>query len=197
MNLTQRMTTKQIGYSSEKNFYWIKRLLIVFIIVFMSRISLYAQSSDKVDEKPNILVILVDDMGFSDLGSYGGEIRTPNIDRLASRGLRYTQFYNTAKCHSLRISLLTGRYPFQAGNYSLRHSVTIPETLQQNGYFTSLTGKWHLENEPTDYGFDRYFGHLSGFTNYFKGDETFHLNGNKRKINYPNLFHGQSTKLTV
>lgn len=176
------MTTKQIGYSSEKDFHLIKILLTVFLFVFMPRVSLYAQSEDKVSEKPNILVILVDDMGFSDLGSYGGEISTPNVDRLAARGLRYTQFYNTAKCHSSRISLLTGRYPFQAGNNSLRHSVTIPEMLKQNGYFTAMTGKWHLDNEPTDYGFDRYLGHLSGFTNYFTGDETFRLNGNKWEV---------------
>ncbi len=127
--------------------------------------------------QPNILILLADDMGFSDLGCYGSEIATPNLDQLAANGARFTQFYNTAKCHSSRISLLSGRYPYQAGNRSLQRSVTIPEMLGTAGYFTAMTGKWHLENEPTDFGFQRYFGHLSGACNYYKGDDTFRLNG--------------------
>ncbi len=127
--------------------------------------------------KPNIIVILVDDLGFSDLGCYGSEIETPHLDKLAGNGLRFSQFYNTAKCHSSRISLLTGRYPYQAGNTSLQRSVTVAEVLGTAGYFTAMTGKWHLNDQPTDFGFQRYFGHLSGSCNYFKGDNTFHLNG--------------------
>jgi arylsulfatase len=127
--------------------------------------------------RPNILVLLADDMGFSDLGCYGSEIVTPNLDRLAANGIRFTQFYNTAKCHSSRISLLSGRYPYQAGNRSLQRSVAISEMLGTSGYFTAMTGKWHLENEPTDFGFQRYFGHLSGSCNYYQGDDTFRING--------------------
>jgi arylsulfatase len=120
---------------------------------------------------------MADDMGFSDLGCYGSEIDTPNLDRLAANGVRFTQFYNTAKCHSSRVSLLTGRWCRQAGDEGMHRAVTIPEVLKPAGYFTAMTGKWHLSKEPTDFGFERYFGHLSGATNYFRGDKTFRLNG--------------------
>jgi len=134
-------------------------------------------------ERPNVLVILVDDMGFSDLGCYGSEIETPNLDRLAANGLRFTQFYNTAKCHSSRVSLLTGRWCRQAGDESMHRAVTLPEMLREAGYKTLMTGKWHLAKEPTDYGFDQFFGHLSGACNYFKGDKSFRLN--KRPFHPP------------
>ncbi len=127
--------------------------------------------------KPNILLILVDDLGFSDIGCYGSEIETPNLDRLAKEGLRLTQCYNTAKCHSSRVSLLSGRWCRQAGDVGLSRAVTIPEVLDKAGYFSVMAGKWHLDKQPTDFGFDRYFGHLSGATNYYKGDGTFRLNG--------------------
>jgi len=126
---------------------------------------------------PNVLLVLVDDMGFSDLGCYGSEIETPNMDKLAANGVRFTQFYNTAKCHSSRVSLLSGRWCRQAGDEKLIRAVIIPEMLKPAGYFTAMTGKWHLSQEPTDFGFDRYFGHLSGATNYYLGDKTFRLNG--------------------
>ena len=129
------------------------------------------------EKRPNVLVILTDDLGFSDLGCYGSEIPTPHLDRLASNGIRFSQFYNTAKCHSSRVSLLTGRWCRQAGDEAMARAVTIPEVLAPAGYFTAMTGKWHLDKEPGDYGFQRYFGHLSGATNYFTGDKTFRLNG--------------------
>ena len=128
-------------------------------------------------EKPNVLLILTDDLGYSDLGCYGSEIATPNLDRLAADGLRFTQFYNTAKCHSTRVSLLSGRWCRQAGDESLKRAVILPEVLQPAGYFTAMSGKWHLSKEPTDFGFQRYFGHLSGATDYYKGDKSFRLNG--------------------
>ncbi len=127
--------------------------------------------------KPNFLVVLVDDLGFSDLGCYGSEIATPTLDRLAAKGLRFTQFYNTAKCHSSRVSLLSGRWCRQAGDESLQRAVTIPEVLAPAGYFTAMSGKWHLHKEPTDFGFQRFFGHLSGACSYYQGDQTFRLNG--------------------
>lgn len=139
-------------------------------------------AADAPKQRPNVLVILADDMGFSDLGCYGSEIETPHLDKLASGGLRFTQFYNTAKCHSSRISLLTGRYPYQAGNTGLQRAVTFPEVLGAAGYFTAMTGKWHLKEQPTDFGFQRYFGHLSGSCNYFQGDDTFRLNGQPWKV---------------
>ncbi len=127
------------------------------------------------DPRPNIVVILVDDMGFSDLGCYGGEIVTPNLDRLAARGLRFTQFYNTAKCSPTRATLLTGLYHPEVGVAALRDCMTLGEAMRRAGYFTIMTGKWHLGSQPVDRGFDRYFGHLSGATNFFTGDNTFRL----------------------
>lgn len=129
------------------------------------------------NSRPNVLLIMVDDLGYSDIGSYGSEIETPNLDRLAAKGLRFSQFYNTAKCHSSRIAMLTGRYALQAGNTTLKHATTTAETLGSAGYHTMMTGKWHLDQEPTDFGFDRYFGHLSGACNYYLGDNTFRLDG--------------------
>jgi arylsulfatase A-like enzyme len=127
--------------------------------------------------RPNVLVILTDDLGFSDIGCYGSEIETPTLDRLAAKGLRFSQFYSTAKCHSSRVSLLTGRWCRQAGDESMSRAVTLPEVLRPAGYFTAMSGKWHLSKQPLDFGFDRFFGHLSGSTHYFKGDGSFRLNG--------------------
>ncbi len=150
----------------------LKLLILFFPVLFFS--------CDQAGERPpHILLIMVDDMGFSDLGCYGGEIHTPRIDDLARNGLRFTQFYNTAKCHSSRVSLLTGLYCTQAGDESLSRATTIPQLLGDAGYFTSMTGKWHLDREPTDFGFQRYWGHLSGATDFFYGDSTFRLNGEK------------------
>ena len=135
--------------------------------------------SSSFSAQPNFLLVMVDDMGFSDLGCYGSEIDTPNMDKLAAGGVRFSQFYNTAKCHSSRVSLLSGRWCKQAGDTALNRAVIIPEVLAPAGYFTAMTGKWHLDKEPTDFGFQRYFGHLSGATDYFLGDKTFRLNGEK------------------
>ncbi|MGI9241846.1 MAG: arylsulfatase [Verrucomicrobiales bacterium] len=132
--------------------------------------------------RPNIVLIMADDLGFADLGCYGGEIETPNLDALAEGGLRFTQFYNTAKCHSSRVDLLTGLYCGQAGNAAMGRGVTIAEALQPAGYSTAMSGKWHLDKEPTDRGFQRYFGHLSGATNFFTGDDTFRLNGKRFEV---------------
>jgi len=124
-------------------------------------------------DKPNIIVILVDDMGFSDLGCYGSEIPTPNLDALAANGLRFTQFYNTGRCCPTRASLLTGMYSHQVGvghmvedrgqpGYRGRlneNCVTIAEALKPAGYFTAISGKWHVGQGqgvvPWKRGFDR------------------------------------------
>ena len=127
--------------------------------------------------RPNVVVMMVDDLGFSDIGCYGSEIETPHLDALAAHGARFSQFYNTAKCHSSRVCLLTGQYCVAAGDTALSHGVTSAEVLGSAGYFTAMTGKWHLKMQPTDFGFQRYFGHLSGACNYFSGDNTFRLNG--------------------
>lgn len=150
---------------------------ICIALISVSHLVLLAGPDSFAAARPNIVVIMVDDLGYSDIGCYGGEIDTPNLDALAANGLRFSQFYNTAKCHSSRVSLLTGQYCFAAGNTKMNHAVTTAEVLGSNGYFTAMTGKWHLQEEPTDFGFDRYFGHLSGACNFFKGDKTFRLNG--------------------
>lgn len=147
-----------------------------------------ASAAPAADSRPNIIVILADDMGYSDIGCFGSEIRTPNIDRLASQGVRFTQFYNTARCCPARASLLTGLYSHQAGvglmvsphkypayqGYLNDHSATIAEVLNPAGYRTLMSGKWHVgENRPhwpRDRGFQRYFGLISGASNYFRLD---------------------------
>lgn len=127
-------------------------------------------------ERPNIVLVMVDDMGYSDLGCYGGEIQTPNLDRLAAGGLRFTEFYNCAKCETTRATLLSGRYHTEVGIGKLQNCVTLGEAMRAGGYTTLMTGKWHMSSTPIQRGFDRYFGHLSGATNFFLGDETFRLN---------------------
>ncbi len=140
-------------------------------------------------KRPNIVLIMADDLGFSDLGCYGSEIMTPNLDRLAKNGLRFSQFYNTAKCHSSRVSLLTGLYCDQAGSSSLNRGATIAEVLKPAGYSTWMSGKWHLSKQPTDFGFQRYWGHLSGACNFFTGDNSFRLDG--KDWNVPKNLNGK------
>ncbi len=147
---------------------------------------------DAPEGAPNIVVILVDDLGYADLGCYGSEIATPHIDGLASRGLQYTDFHSTPMCSPTRASLLTGLEPHAAGVGTVAHSdpgfpgyameiaedvATLPETLRANGWATYMVGKWHLSKDsdqsdagprrswPCQRGFDRYYGFLDGFTN--------------------------------
>lgn len=129
--------------------------------------------------KPNIVLIMVDDMGFSDLGCYGGEVMTPNLDQLAASGIRFTQFYNCAKCETTRTTLLSGKYYPEVNKTNLDNCITIAEGLKSAGYSTLMTGKWHLKGTPNQRGFDQYFGHLSGACNFFWGDDTFRINGEK------------------
>lgn len=117
--------------------------------------------------RPNIVVILADDLGFSDLGCYGGEIDTPHLDRLAAGGLRFTQFYNNAICIVTRASLLTGLYPRQVDVGQLRGCLTLGEVLRASGYRTLMSGKWHQSGRPDQRGFERYYGLLSGCSNHF------------------------------
>lgn len=126
------------------------------------------------DHRPNMVLILLDDVGYSDYGCYGGEIATPNIDRLARDGLRFTHFYNNAICVPTRASLLTGLYPRYGGpGQQIRLTpamLTLGELFQSTGYQTSLSGKWHLGAEaplrPIDRGFDDFFGLLDGCSNH-------------------------------
>jgi arylsulfatase A-like enzyme len=149
-------------------------------------------SCGKSYQKPNILLIMADDMGFSDIGCYGGEVNTPNLDRLAENGFRFTQFYNQARCCPTRASLLTGLYPHQTGVGHMidedrgvdgyrgdlnNSSVTIAEVLKNSGYGTYMSGKWHVtkhtssddpkHNWPVQRGFDRFFGTINGAGSFF------------------------------
>lgn len=143
-------------------------------------------SAPKSETKPNIILILADDMGYSDIGCFGSEIKTPNLDRLAQQGLRMTQFYNASRSCPTRASLLTGLYQHQAGigdmvsnlgypsyqGYLNDKCVTIAEVLKMNGYRTFMSGKWHVGSQPEVHplrrGFDRYFGLIDGAGSYFK-----------------------------
>lgn len=117
--------------------------------------------------KTNFILIMVDDMGYSDIGCYGGEVNTPNIDMLAKNGVRFTQFYNTAKCHTTRAELLTGNYAYQIGDQGMEYGATFGEVLRTVGYRTLIAGKWHQKPLPTTRGFDRYYGLADGCCNFF------------------------------
>lgn len=124
------------------------------------------------EDRPNIVLIMCDDMGWSDIGCYGGEVNTPNLDQLAAEGLRFTQFYNNAKCTTTRASILTGLYPRRDSGGLLRtNMVTIGEAMKAAGYQTSLSGKWHLGDKPSTHpfhrGFDEFYGLLDGCCNFF------------------------------
>jgi len=141
-------------------------------------------------KKPNIVVIMVDDMGYSDLSCYGSEIQTPHIDSLAKNGVMFSQFYNAGRCCPSRASLLTGMYPHQAGmggmvkknarqknstpayqGYLNEKTLTIAEALKPLGYATYMTGKWHVGEDSLDWplqrGFDKYYGLISGANSYY------------------------------
>lgn len=140
-------------------------LMIVLACLILSRIEVAQAASDR--SRPNIILIMVDDMGYSDIGCYGGEVQTPNIDMLAENGLRFRQFYNTAKCHTTRAELLTGNYAHSIGDHNLEYGATFGEVLRTVGYRTLIAGKWHQKPLPTDRGFDRYFGLADGCCNFF------------------------------
>ncbi len=153
----------------------------------------FAEGALAAAERPNVIVVLADDMGFSDIGCYGGEIETPNLDALAAGGVRFTQFYNTARCCPTRASLLTGLHPHQAGVGHMmedkglggyrgnlnRHCVTLAEALKPAGYRSYAVGKWHVtpgqsakelgisSNWPLQRGFARFYGTIHGAGSYW------------------------------
>jgi len=182
MNLLQRFKTM--------------RVFIVYIATLFI-LALHACSPSE-QEKPNIILIMADDMGFSDIGAYGGEISTPNLDRLAANGVKFTQFHNGARCCPSRASLLTGLYAQQTGiGYMVdgdwghpsytgdlnNQCMTIAEVLNDAGYATHMSGKWHLtrhighftdneelaskHNWPLQRGFDSFFGTITGAGSYY------------------------------
>jgi arylsulfatase len=182
------------------------RLLLSGLLLFwlLADAALFAQT------RPNIVVILVDDMGWSDIGCYGSEIPTPNIDALAEQGVRFSQCYNTGRCSPTRASLMTGHYPHQAGMGHLdgtvkpghpgfqgkiaASSVTLAEVTRDAGYFTAMTGKWHLGQQhgtpPWERGFDRSLNLQAGGVHFYnqtgsKGGASLYLNGEEKPLDDP------------
>jgi arylsulfatase A-like enzyme len=171
----------------------VRNLLVASMLATVAGVRLEAAQTRTGAPRPNIVLIMSDDMGYSDLGCYGSEIRTPTLDRLASTGLRFSQFYNMARCCPTRAALLTGLHPHQAGlahmtgapngrpepwqGYLSRHAVTIAEVLRGAGYSTYMCGKWHVANEgrggntrenwPLQRGFQRFYGTITGGGSYY------------------------------
>ncbi|GGB95764.1 arylsulfatase [Dyadobacter sediminis] len=151
----------------------------------MGSSGVHAQKHQANDSRPNIILIMVDDLGYSDIGAYGSEIQTPNLDQLAAEGIRFREFYNNSICAPTRASLITGQYPHKAGvgyfnvnlglpayqGYLNKESLTFGEVLRNAGYSTLLSGKWHVGNDslawPNQRGFDRFYGFINGASNYF------------------------------
>jgi arylsulfatase len=168
------------------------RLIGPLLTVIVSSLLILASSGASAAPRPNIILIMSDDMGFSDLGCYGSEIQTPNLDRLAAGGLRFTHFYNTSRCCPTRAALLSGLYSHQAGMGHMTNSnfsadgyvgnlsdrcVTIAQVLKSSGYAPYMCGKWHVtkfekpdspkDNWPMQRGFDRFYGTIIGAGSFF------------------------------
>ena len=165
---------------------------ILLLLASLLSASCASNPSSNETKRPNIIVIMSDDMGFSDIGCYGGEINTPTLDKLATNGLRFSQFYNTGRCCPTRGALLTGVYQHQAGigwmmgdqkvrgyqgNLS-KEVVTMAEVMKGAGYSTYMSGKWHVtpykpgpdpdkSNWPLQRGFDRFYGTIHGAGSFF------------------------------
>ena len=143
------------------------RILFFFVVAFAFQMSHVCDQA--LADKPNVIFILADDSGFSDLGCYGSEIATPNLDRLADNGLRFTQFYNTGRCWPTRAALMTGYYPHMVhrdvlpglggggGNRGKRQpwARLLPDFLKPHGYRNYHSGKWHIDGKVLPTGFDR------------------------------------------
>jgi arylsulfatase A-like enzyme len=163
-----------------------KRRNVLFSVLLTGIIGVYESNAQTASSKPNVILIMVDDMGYSDLGNYGSEIKTPNLDRLANEGTRLREFYNNSICAPTRASLLTGQYQHKAGvgyfdvnlglpayqGYLNKESLTLGEVFRSGGYSTLMSGKWHVGSSdqaywPNQRGFDKFYGILKGATEYF------------------------------
>lgn len=188
------MTFNPIPFTTSSNrlHHRVRSVLTVLLIVVALAAPGWGEPSP-AGSRPNIVLVVADDLGFSDLGCYGGEIDTPNLDRLADEGVRFSQFYNAARCCPSRASLMTGLYPSRAGVGHMAADLGLPgyrgelsgdqptvaELLQDVGYSTYMVGKWHLVNSantkpegdranwPNQRGFDRFYGTMAGSTSFW------------------------------
>ncbi|MDZ8120251.1 arylsulfatase [Pontiella agarivorans] len=141
---------------------------VFVILLLIASYTAFGKANKRAEGRPNIVLIMVDDMGYSDIGCYGGEIETPNLDRLAANGIRYSEFYNTSKCNTSRESLLMGRYVNRVSEHkNFSSGPTLGELAQQAGYRTLWAGKNHNSIRPPERGFDRFFGIQGGLSNFF------------------------------
>ncbi len=143
-------------------------LTLIFSCLYCANIL----AKESPEQSPNVVLILADDLGWSDLGSYGSEINTPVLDELADNGMRFTQFTNTSKCFPTRASLLTGQYAQSVGasktwRQPWVNSLTLGDVFRNAGYTTLFVGKHHGVDHPMDLGFDHYWGLFAGAANYF------------------------------
>ena len=157
-------------------------LRCIACLVFLFSVSCDGQADSAETDRSNIVLILADDLGYSDVGCYGGEIDTPNIDRLAEEGLRFSQFYNCAVCRTSRVALLTGLHPRRINGRMLHDNMTtLAEVAKSAGYRTSLIGKWHFpvtkpqdrSRLPTRRGFETFYGLAAGCCNFFDPSKPF------------------------
>ncbi len=180
---------------------------IVASIIMLAILPFTGIAQKNAAKRPNIVIILADDLGFSDIGCYGSEIKTPNLDRLANEGMRFTQFYNSGRCCPSRASLLTGLYPHQAGigdmvqdkgsaayqGFLSEKSVTIAQLLKANGYKTIVSGKWHVGLVPSalahNRGFDKSFTLQNNGSSYFNSKPIYN---DGRKVTF--LLNGKETE---
>ena len=151
-------------------------LLTASVALHWSVANAQAVSTSAGASKPNIIVIITDDMGFSDIGPYGGEIKTPNLDKLAAGGVKFSQFYNCAKCEPSRAALVTGHQWWTHNpNVAIRKdSPNIGEVIRTAGYRTMMVGKWHCDGVPFERGFDRHFGFMGGGTDFLHRRQIVH-----------------------
>ncbi|QGJ69829.1 Choline-sulfatase [Planctomycetales bacterium 10988] len=175
--------------------------MLAGLVWAMPATPIFAQEAKETkSQKPNILVILADDLGYSDLGCFGGEIKTPNLDRLAANGLRMTRFYNTGRCCPSRGCLLSGKYPHQV---ELGHMVvdlgqpgyrgkfkegakTIAQVLKPAGYRSFIAGKWHLGTEdPTQHGFEEFYGTTVSAKRFWDPDHFVRFPEDHKRREYP------------
>ncbi len=175
---------------------WGARWLVAFLSVLFVAVCCRGQADEL---PPNILLIVADDLGFSDLGCYGGEIETPNLDALAADGLRFTRFYNTGRCCPSRASILTGHYPHRVGLGHMTQDIgrpgyrgrvasdakTLAQHLSSNSYRCFLSGKWHLgTDDPTRHGFEEFYGTLVSAKTFWDPDHFLRLPPNRVRRQY-------------